>query len=264
VRSFRLPDAEATLRYHDLPGIEPTLVFLHGLGAASSAAFPRVVRQDRLVAHRALLVDFLGFGYSDRPPDWGYTLEEHARAVEALLDALAVCGCVLVGHSMGGSVAILIAAARPDLTGRLIVAEGNLDPGPGTVSGPVAAQSEERYVRKGHSRLIAAVEHEGFAAYAGTLRASDPRGMHRSAVSLIAPRDPSLRDRLYAMSMPHTYVFGTHSLPDPDAEELANHGVRVAVVPNAGHDMMADNPDGFATALAEAMSPASPDTTEGL
>lgn len=254
MKSLRLPGTEGTLRYLDLPGAAPALVFLHGLGAASSAAFPRIVRDPRLAARRALLVDLLGFGYSDRPAAWRYTLEAHARTVEVLLDALALRGCVLVGHSMGGSIAILLAAARPDLVGRLVVAEGNLDPGPGTVSGPVAAQSEARYVTRGHADLIAAVERQGFAGYAGTLRASDPRAMHRSAVSLIAPRDPSLRDRIYGLSMPRAYLFGTHSLPDRDTDELPAHGVQVEIVPDAGHDMMGDNPDGFATALARAMS----------
>ncbi len=254
MRAFRLPDGEGTLRYHDLPGDAPSLVFLHGLGSASSAAFPRILRHPRLAGHRALLVDLLGFGYSDRPPAWSYTLEAHARTVEALLDALGVRRCILVGHSMGGSIAILVAEARPDLVGNLVVAEGNLEPGPGTVSGPVAAQSEARYVARGHAAMIAAVDRQGFADYAGTLQASDARAMHRSAVSLIAPRDPSLRDRLYALPMPCAYLFGAHSLPDPDVEQLAARRIRVGVVPDAGHDMMGDNPDGFADALAEAIA----------
>jgi len=256
VSAFRLPGDVGTIRYHDLPGSSPTLVFLHGLGAASSAAFPRIVRDPRLSAHRALLVDLLGFGYSDRPATWSYTLEAHARTVEALLDALGTRGCVLVGHSMGGSIAILLAWTRPDLVRSLVVAEGNLDPGPGTVSGPVAAQSEARYISRGHADLVAAVDRQGFADYAGTLRAADPRAMYRSAVSLIAPREPSLRDRLYGLPMPRSYLFGARSLPDPDTGELAAHGVPVGIVPDAGHDMMGDNPDGFVEALAEAMSEA--------
>jgi len=254
VKSLRLPGTESTLRYLDLPGVAPALVFLHGLGAASSAAFPRIVRDPQLAAHRALLIDLLGFGYSDRPIAWPYTIEAHAGTVEGLLDALALRGCVVVGHSMGGSIAILLAAARPDLVGRLVVAEGNLDPGPGTVSGPVAAQSETQYLARGHSALITAVERQGFAGYAGTLRASDPRAMHRSAVSLIAPRDPSLRDRLYGLPMHRAYLFGAESLPDPDTNELPARNVQVEIVPGAGHDMMGDNPDGFATALVRAMS----------
>ncbi len=98
------------LRYLDLPGRRPARVYLHGLANASCSDFPRTAADPALSSNRSLLVDFLGYGYSDRPEDFGYTLEDHAGAVAGLLDHLGLTGCEIIGHSMGGSIAITLAA----------------------------------------------------------------------------------------------------------------------------------------------------------
>ena len=84
-----------------------------------------------LAGYHSVLIDFLGFGFSDRPEGFGYTLEDHAQTVAELHDHLGLRHCALIGHSMGGSVAITLAAIRPEIVSRLVIAEGNLDPGGG-------------------------------------------------------------------------------------------------------------------------------------
>ena len=90
-----------------------------------------------LVGHHSVLVDLLGHGYSDGPQDFNYSLEEHAQTVAELLEHLALRDCVLFGHSMGGAVAITLAALRPELVSQLVIAEGNLDPGGGIISAAI-------------------------------------------------------------------------------------------------------------------------------
>src|SRR5256885_12239098 len=129
VRSLWLAQPGAYLRYHDLPGEGPALVYLPGLGIASSAHFPALAAQPALAGWRPLLVDPLGFGFSDRPQDFGYTLDDHARTVAALLDHLGLAGCAVFGHSWGGSVAVALAALRPELVARLVPAGAHPHPG---------------------------------------------------------------------------------------------------------------------------------------
>src|SRR5437868_6534328 len=117
MHAFRVPGIDASLCYHDLPGREPVVVYLNGLGGAASEAFPAIARAPVLARYRGLLIDLLGFGYSDRPTDFGYTIEDHAECVAALLDHLSVRRCSVLGQSMGGSVAIVLASRRPDLVG---------------------------------------------------------------------------------------------------------------------------------------------------
>lgn len=243
----------AHLRYHDLPGCDPALVFLHGLGSASSSYFPGAAAHPRLRDHRSILIDFLGYGYSDRPNGFGYTMEGQAEIVGALLRSASVSECVLVGHSMGGSIAVLVAAATPNLVGRLIIAEGNLDPGPGMVSGSITSMTEEEFVAYGHAQFVSQMQSAGFLDYAGTLQACDPAALHRSAVSLIAPRHPTYRERLRRLGIPRTFLFGEENVPNPDVDRLAVDGVEVRILPGSGHNMMVDNPGGFAEAIADAI-----------
>lgn len=255
--SLYLPDLKAFLRYHDLPGRGPARVYLHGLGSASSTDFPATAAYPAHAGHRSLLVDLLGFGYSDRPRRFGYTLEDHAQTVARLLDGLGLAGCAVLGHSMGGSVAIVLAFLRPDLVSRLVVAEGNLDPGGGTVSTPIARQGGWLFGAVGYRlglRSLAgkARGNPSYASYASSWRACSPDALHRSAVGLVKGTVPTMRQMLLSLSIPRTYIFGQHSLPDPDRELLAGQGVKVLVVPGAGHAMMSDNPAGFAETLAAA------------
>jgi pimeloyl-ACP methyl ester carboxylesterase len=253
VQTFHLPDLAADLCYHDLPGGEPVWVYLHGLGSASSADFPAIARQPRLAPYRALLVDLLGFGFSDPPENFSHTLEAHAATVANLLEHLGLEGCHLVGHSFGGSVAIVLAAARPDLIGSLVVAEPNLEPEDATLSGMIVAQTEEEYAASGHANLIAQAEAwaaEGTdvpAIYAKILRMADARAMHRSATNLVAV---SLGETFLNLCMPRTYLYGALTLPHRHEAMLRAAGVPVAVVPGIGHAMMDAEPSVVAGILA--------------
>jgi pimeloyl-ACP methyl ester carboxylesterase len=252
LKSFYLKKHKAHLRYFDLPGTEPACVYLHGLGCASSADYPPVVMHSPLKRYRSLLVDFLGSGYSDRPKTFSYSLEDHATTVAQLLDHLELKGCIPIGHSMGGSVAITLAADCPDLVRALVAAEANLDPGVGTLSAQIASFSEADYVAGGHQKILRATILEGLrgdaalAAYAASFGLADSLGTHRSAVALLRGTEPSMRQNLLRLSIPRAFIFGQHNLPNPDETRLARKGVDILVIPGAGHAMMEDNPEAFA------------------
>ena len=78
MRNLEVGPEGARVRWVELPGAEPATVYLHGLGSSAPAYFAQVAAAtDR----RSLLIDFLGFGLSDRPADFGYTMAEHADTV---------------------------------------------------------------------------------------------------------------------------------------------------------------------------------------
>lgn len=87
----------------------PALVLLHGF-CADSSIWQDV--QAFLSDIRILLVDLPGFGESDLPAAPG--MAGYAEAVCTVLDALGLERVVLVGHSMGGYVALELAASRPE------------------------------------------------------------------------------------------------------------------------------------------------------
>jgi pimeloyl-ACP methyl ester carboxylesterase len=96
------------------------LVMLHGLGATKAEFLPTVAA---LAPNRRIIaLDLPGFGDSDKPFPASYDARFFARWVEAALDALELPNDVhVLGHSMGGRVAIEVGLRRPDRVGGLVL-----------------------------------------------------------------------------------------------------------------------------------------------
>lgn len=101
MNSFYSHLAGATVRWFDFQGQGDPIVFIHGLGCASSYDYPPVVSNPILNGRRALLIDLPGYGYSDKPLQFGYRIADQAAVVVELLNKLQVNRCILFGHSMG-------------------------------------------------------------------------------------------------------------------------------------------------------------------
>ncbi|GGY98850.1 alpha/beta hydrolase [Streptomyces olivaceoviridis] len=235
------------IRWTEVPGAEPARVYLHGLGAMSAVYHAHIAARPELARRRSLFVDLPGHGTSDRPQDFGYTLEDHADAVATALDAAKVAGAELIAHSMGGAVAVVLAHRRPDLVSRLVLTEANLDafPPPTAGSSGIAAYEEDEFVEGGHARVLEAVG----PLWAATMRLADPRALHRSAVGLRKGSEPVMRTLLEGLPVDRVFLQGEHSGELAGREGLEAAGVRVVTVPGAGHNVMFDNPDAFVAAV---------------
>ncbi|WP_432837742.1 alpha/beta fold hydrolase [Dactylosporangium sp. CA-092794] len=103
-------------------GSGPPAVLLHGGGPGCTAALDFGPVLDRLAAHRRLiLVDLPQYGDSGAPAADGPAFGFHARYVRGLLRQLGVEHADFVCQSLGGSVAMRLAADRPGLVRRLVV-----------------------------------------------------------------------------------------------------------------------------------------------
>jgi pimeloyl-ACP methyl ester carboxylesterase len=258
VTPFYLAADRAFLRYIEVPGEGPPLLWLHGWQCSSTGELMAAAVQAPLRGRRSLLVDFLGHGYSDRPLDFAYTREEHARTIVTLIDGLALVECGIVGHSMGGAVAVHVAAARPTLVSLLVMAEPAIDPGG---EQPFGGQAEVQFAERGFSEQLDAQSVEAIAnpqgiraAHLGITRLVDPRALYREGISLERGTSPSVRSILGKLEMPRWYLHGELSDPDPGLKsDLAAMGVSWKTVPATGHQMGIQNPAGLAAAVAEVL-----------
>jgi pimeloyl-ACP methyl ester carboxylesterase len=260
VRAHLLREQQAFLRYLEVPGADPPILWIHGWQCSSTGELAGAAVQPALAGRRSLLVDLLGHGYSDRPPEFGYTLVAHARNVVDLIEALGISTCTLVGHSMGADIGIHVASMRPAVVTSLVMAEGNIDPRP--ARDDVGNCAEPEFVTHGYEQLLARQaatafdDPDGIAArHLGITRACDPRALHREDLSMAAGESPTRRELLGALPALCTYLVGEFSEPDPEFDEqLQAVGISRVVVPDTGHAMGLQNPAGLAQAVADTLA----------
>jgi len=96
------------------PDTRELAVMVHGLGGAATNWTDLMgLLEDRL---HCIAPDLPGFGWSPPPPDGDYSVRAHARALSALLESVGDRRPVhLLGNSLGGTVALVVAATRPHL-----------------------------------------------------------------------------------------------------------------------------------------------------
>jgi pimeloyl-ACP methyl ester carboxylesterase len=233
------------IRWVELPGSQPARVFLHGLGASSPPYYAQAAAHPALLGRRTLLMDFLGFGISDRPADFAYTLEDHADAVAAALAEAGVTGAEVVAHSMGGAIAVVLAARHPRLVSKLVLVDANLDP---IEPPPVpTTQTEAEFRATGWPALLERIGPH----WAATMRLATPEAVHRSLTHLARATVPTMREHLVELPIARTFVHPAGD-PPPNLQQLAVSGVRLVAIPDAGHNIMLDNVDAFAEAVASA------------
>lgn len=105
------------IRYNVIEGDEPTLILLHGF-SGSLDNWKKIQRL--LVKNKTVSLDLIGFGASDRP-DIAYTLETQRKYLIAFMDKLKIKKAILIGTSMGGSVAAWTAAHSGERVEALIM-----------------------------------------------------------------------------------------------------------------------------------------------
>lgn len=254
MRSAAATDDGDRIRWVELPGEAPARVYLHGLGATSPAYYAEVAVHPLLSGRRSLLMDLLGHGISDRPARFDYSLESHADAVARALTDADVTGAEVVAHSMGGSVAIVLAARHPHLVSRLVLVDANLDrltpDREAAGSRGISSYTEEEFLAGGWKETR---ERAG-AHWWSTMRLTGRQALHRSAVQLARGTEPTLREQLAGLDIPRTYLLPKADGPLSGAEALAGSGVDVVEIPDCGHCIMLDNPEAFVRAAAAALA----------
>lgn len=113
-----------SLAVREWPGKGPAIVCIHGLTANQTcwqSLADILTPEYRLIAY-----DLRGRGESDKPPK-GYSLEIHARDVNALLDRFDLKRAVIIGHSLGAKIALHFAVHYPKRVSKLILVDGGHD-----------------------------------------------------------------------------------------------------------------------------------------
>ncbi|MCW2842338.1 MAG: lip3 [Nocardioides sp.] len=289
----RMAPHKVVLHGHELSYVDsgsgPVVLFIHGI-LGSQRQWTHLV--DELDDDQRVLVpDLFGHGESEKPLG-DYSLGAHAAAMRDLLDHLGIERVTLVGHSLGGGVAMQFYYLFPERVDRLVlVASGGLGrevnlllraatlPGAAQVlsvvaSAPVLSRIEA--LGRGASRVGWRPGADLGAIWRGFRSLADAESRRAflattRAVIDIGGQSISAHDHLEgALPIPLLIVWGSRDRMIPASHALsAQRAVpecRVEVFEGAGHFPHLEDPDRFATLLREFVAGGSPDqetTTEG-
>lgn len=178
--------------------------------------------------------DLPGFGASPAPPEaWGSP--EYAALVAMLIEGLGADPVVVVGHSLGGRVAVRLAARRPDLVRGMVLTGAPVAPRTGPPPRPSAAFRAARGLYRAGLLSEAVMERARQRYGSADYRAAS--GVVRQV--LVRMVGESYADDLALVRCPVELVWGDDDTAAPlaGARHLAEvlPGARLTVCPGAGH-----------------------------
>ncbi len=260
----------------------PPLLLLHG-GADHARNWDRVARELRGDWH-VIALDLRGHGDSDWSADGVYPMRGYTDDLAALVAAIGPLA--IIGHSLGGAIAIRHAALHPETVTRLVAIEG-MGGAAGTTAGgaprpivaewrawanrrrKVMARAPRRFatIAEAEARMRAHNAHfpsaliRHLTAHALTGTEGDYRWKHDPLISVRTPDDgdeSGLPAYWRAIACPTLLVVGADSWASNPAEDgRAAHlrDARVALIPDAGHWPHHDQHDRFIAEVRDFLGP---------
>jgi pimeloyl-ACP methyl ester carboxylesterase len=265
----------------------PVLLLIHGW-PTSSIDWSGVAGQ-LSARFRVCALDFPGYGFSGKPPGWGYSLARDAELTEFYLsEVIGADAAVLVAHDRGDSVALLLAARRaPDRPAarieHLVLSNGNiflplsnltqaqrqlLDPASGP---PIAAALPAPVLAAGLAATTFSPPRKPgdpqIEALAATFAHENGMKVLHETIQYLAERSGHEQEWLTALAaapFPVTTIWGLSDTVSPPrvASYVWNQYLmlkpgrnRLYFIPDAGHYLQADRPGAFTHVLLHALGP---------
>jgi esterase len=250
------------------PG-NPSMVLLHGF--QSHAHTWDTFSSAMAATHHVLALDQRGHGDTAWAPDGNYTPEAFIRDIVGFIDALHLAPTLLVGHSMGGRHAALVAADYPAKVKKLVIVDTAAEPPPElrarfnqqpeTPPTPETFDAFEDVVRQGMAQYPLTPEAElRHANYHNLYRGADGKWHWRWDFTLLERRrhNRGLQMDLYTtlrrVSCPTLLLRGQHSpLLTAEVAQKMLHSLTqgcLEEIANAAHTVNADNAEAFHASTA--------------
>ncbi len=122
-------------------GHSVAVVLLHGWGGNHKSLYPILPAFDN---YNILSIDFWGFGLSDKPKA-NFDIYSYSNVIYALIKHLSIPKIILVGHSFGGRISIILGAEYPELVEKIVLIDS---------AGIKPKMTAKKFAKKMHYKLI--------------------------------------------------------------------------------------------------------------
>ena len=183
---------------------------------------------------------------------YGYRYEDHANDVAGLINVLRLPSPILLGHSMGGMTAAVVASRKPNLLRGLILAD------PTFLSPKVQREVRDSDVADQHRRILnmsldevvaeARIRHPNRSSETLELFARARLQTSMGAFDVLTPPNPDYKKLVSEIDVPRLLVFGDKGVVSSAVAEelqLLNPGLQVEQIREAGHALHLDQPERF-------------------
>lgn len=231
------------------------LFFLHGLGCAKES-FDDAFTFKRLGSFSLVSFDFLGFGDSEKPDNFSYSLEAQADIAAQLIESFAAKRLSIVAHSMGGAVGLLLTQRLKGVKpSNFINIEGNLVAADcGIVSRGLAKQSFDEFRSSGSAEFLQGLKaspRPDLQAWAQWYGRAGVQAIHESAKSLVEWSDSGKLLQIFNGLEQKTYMYGDEDSKSFLLPKLTE--TNIVCIEDAGHFSMVDKPAELYGNIADAL-----------
>ena len=241
------------ISYTRTGGNKTPIVLLHGLmgNGLCWTGLARTLENE----YDVIMPDARGHGYSSAP-DFGYRYEDHANDIVGLINALRLPPPILLGHSIGGMTAAVVASRNPILLRSLILAD------PTFLSPKVQRHVRDSKVVEEHRRMLrlsldkvaadVKKRHPKRSEETITLFAQARLQTSMAAFDVLTPPNPDYKVLVSAIRVPSLIVIGDSGVVSSAvAEELhqLNPRFQAEQIREAGHSVHLDQPERFTAVI---------------
>ncbi|MCD9879728.1 alpha/beta fold hydrolase [Streptomyces guryensis] len=226
-------------------GVGTPLVFLHGFGSTKED-YADVIQQEQLADRPVLAYDAPGCGRTTCSDLDAVSVPFLVSVAEQVLRARQIDRFHLVGHSMGGLTALLLADSDPGRVASFVSIEGNVAPEDCFLSRQIVTHADDdpdTFLTRFAERVAGSRFHAG-RLYAASLpykvRAGAVRAIFESMVDL--SDHGKLLDRFLGLPMPRMFMYGEQNDSLSYLAKLAEGGVELAEISHCAHFPMYSNP----------------------
>jgi pimeloyl-ACP methyl ester carboxylesterase len=221
------------------PAAGPVVVLVHGLGGQAEDWYTLAPYLAK-TGFRVYMPDLPGYGRSEQPADFSYSVPDEATVVVGFLDALGLKQVALGGWSMGGWIAQQVAASHPERVSRLMLFDSaglammpDWDTRLFTPTTPAELDQLESLLSPHPSRI------PGFVAR-DILRDTKKNAwvIHRALASMLTGQDAT-NNLLPRLKMPVLLIWGAEDritpLSEGDAMQALVPQSKLEIFPRCGH-----------------------------